>query len=413
MRLRRRRLTHVREDDGTTLIEVGVAALIMAVAITGVMGSMGSGLSLVGHSRQRSSAVAVAQERLERARNLPYAQVAICKSTDPASRCYQQPVHQDAESNPDHSVTADVPPRYQVDGSTTEPLLVDVTNGALAHIDDPFTLGTTEFSVYQYVTWFDDPSITGTTQDYKRVVVVVTWKFPVNSGPSHTVTESTFVGHGGVIVPSPSATSTPAPTVSPSPTPTAPPSTTCGKIDILSGSGAAASFTNSTTVQIALSPKAGCNPSPATGQLSNDGTTFGPATYAVPSTAVWTIPSGDGAKTVYARFSDGGTTSATIQLDQSRPSVVTLSTVSCGISGGNRTITVQWTTSTDTNLLGYRLYKSINSAAFTPLLTTATTNGTDTDSKGYGSLRFMVRAYDKGGNESVDSNVLSFTKNSC
>jgi hypothetical protein len=78
-------------------------------------------------------------------------------------------------------------------------------------------------------------------------------------------------------------------------------------------------------------------------------------------------------------------------------------------------VTIQWTASTDTNLLGYRVYKSVNSATYTQLLTTATgvRNAVDTDSKGYGSLRYIVRAYDKGGNESLDSNELLFSKNGC
>ena len=62
---------------------------------------------------------------------------------------------------------------YKVDAGTQEPLIVDTTNGALKYLDDPVTVGTTQFNIYQYVTWHDDPAING-THDYKRVVEVVT-----------------------------------------------------------------------------------------------------------------------------------------------------------------------------------------------------------------------------------------------
>jgi hypothetical protein len=390
-----------------TIVEISVAVLVMSVAVMGVLASLGSGLHLVGESKQRSAATSVAQERLERAHNVPYSRLAL----------YQAPLHSGDAGNPDSAVSADGT-QYTVDSSTQEALVVDVAVGALKHIDDPVALGTTQFNVYQYVTWHDDPAITG-TGDYKRIVVVVTWKFPVHSGLSHSVTTSTFVGAGGVVVPTAAPpTATPTPTPAPSANPTPPPMEACGAMTILSGAGAAQGYTNSTTVQVQLTGVASCTP--ASADLSNNGSTYTQVTATFPSNVTWTIPTGDGPKNVYARFHDSqnntSTRSGVIALDQTRPPTITnLRPVSCALSGSNRTVSLTWdgNATSDANFLGYRVYRSIELATFSALLTTGAQSATDTTSKSYTSVRYLVRAYDKAGNESGDSNVLSYSKNNC
>jgi hypothetical protein len=421
-----------RPDDerGSFLIEACIAMLVFSVAILGVVSSMGSSLSLVGNSRQRSAGVAVAQERLERVHTIPYARVAL----------YQQPTHDDDVNNPDNAVTADSPPKYTVEGTQTEPLVVDTANGALKHLDDPVTLGHTEFNIYQYVTWHDDPDVVSSDgHDYKRVVLVVTWKFPVHSGTSHRVLQSTYVGNGAVVVPPSTPTPTPSASADPSPSPSASPSAAptaspgvcpgdptapAGAMDVVSGAGALQGYTNSTNVQTRLTATDQCS-APITAKLSNaagECTTYSLATTltsGVTSTVTWTIPAGDGSKTIHACFVDGaGNTSAdssaAIVLDQTKPSVPgNLRKSSCSINGNDRTITLTWNASTDANLLGYRVYKSINQGAFVTLLTTVSQSATDTDSKSYNSLTYRVTAYDKAGNESGVPNDLSFSKNSC
>lgn len=423
----RRRLPFAGQA-GMTIVEIGVAMMVMAVAIIGVIGSMGSGLNLVGQSRQRSSATAVAQERLERIQNIPYLRVAL----------YQQPAHSTDPDDPDFDVTTDGR-SYQVAPGLQEPLVIctnppaspppaacvradgTAVDGALKHIDDPVSLGTTEFNVHQVVTWHDDPAITGTTQDVKRVIIVVTWKYPVRSGQVRRVVTSSFIGPKGVVVgstptpaPSASATPTPAPSVTPPP-----PSDPCGSATVLSGTGAVTGFTNSTSVQLQLSGTQTCTPTSV--DLSNDGVAYTQVASApFPQTVTWTIPAGDGTKIIYVRTHDAqnkiGTTSGQIALDQRRPpSATNLVKASCSISGSNRTITMNWGTepTSDANFLGYRIYKSIENAAFTALLTTGSPTASNTDAKGYSSLRYIVRGYDKAGNESLDSNVLAFTANNC
>lgn len=432
-----------RDEEGSQLVEVAVAALVMAVAVTGLIGTMASGFTLVGHSRQRSSGSNVALERLERARDLPFDNVALTNvpPADPLPAGETAlPAYKADETHPNHDVLPAIEGEpgvsYVVDGSTAEPLVI-AADGIL-HVDDPVTVGGTEFSVHQYVTWVDDPGIEG-TQDYKRVTVVVTWKFPVRSGTAHQVAHSTFVSQaaiGTISTPTPAPTGssppapspTPAPSGSPTPTPvptgscsgdTTPPSSTL--LEMLSGAGAQQGYTNSTTLQIRLTATDGC--APLVADLSNDGVNYTLGVAALesgnPGTVAWTIPSGDGSKTVYARFRDGaGNTSAALTasviLDQAVPTIPgDLRKVNCSMSGSDRTVSLTWNSSTDANFQGYRLYRSIDSSAFDPISTTTTLSGGNTHKKNPNSVRFIVRSYDKAGNESGDSNIRTFQKNSC
>jgi hypothetical protein len=393
--------------------------LVMSVAILGVIGSMGSGLTLVGHSRQRSAASAVAQERLERARSVPYERVAT----------YEQPMHNPDPDHPDNRVTTDNT-SYNVESGPTEPLYVDSVNGALKHLDDPFTLGKTEFSVHQFVTWVDDPQVTG-TQDYKRVTAVVTWKYPVQSGTLRRVFFSTFVSDGTVTAPTPtpgpSGSPGPGPSPTPAPVPTPNPAACPGdddppesEFEVLSGAGAEQGFTNSTTIQVRLDAFDPC--ADIVAELSNDGSTFTPVATVVSeesTTATWTIPPGDGSKVVHGRFRDGAgnyssATDALLVLDQTEPSTPQdLREAACSLSGQNRIVQLTWDAASDTNLHGYRLYRSVDSGTFTAVATTAATSVSDTTRKNLNSVRYVVRSYDKAGNESEDSNALSYSKNNC
>jgi hypothetical protein len=177
-------------------------------------------------------------------------------------------------------------------------------------------------------------------------------------------------------------------------------------------------YTNSTNVQVQLSGTGTCTP--ASADLSNNGSTYSQAATTFPANVTWSILSGDGTKTIYARFHDSagnvGVVSGTIVLDQTKPPTITnLRIVTCTFSGSSRAINFTWdgNATTDANFLGYRLYKSIELASYTQLFTTGSQSASDTDSKSYSSVRYLVRAYDKAGNESLDSNALSFSKNSC
>jgi hypothetical protein len=140
------------------------------------------------------------------------------------------------------------------------------------------------------------------------------------------------------------------------------------------------------------------------------------------STVSWTIPGDvDGPKTVWVRYRDGAWNaseplSATVILDQAPPPAPTnLRKQSCEKSGSNRKVTLTWdgNAAADANFLGYRLYRSVNDAPYAVLKTVSGQSADDVHGWAENSVRFIVRAYDKAGNESGDSNVVSFTKSSC
>ena len=110
------------------------------------------------------------------------------------------------------------------------------------------------------------------------------------------------------------------------------------------------------------------------------------------------------------------TTIATLSiiLDATKPtSPGTLGrTVSC--SGANRTVTLSWGISTDTNFRGYRVYRSTDGLTWSVFTQVAVTTATDnTLKKSLDSVRYYVVAYDKAGNESNATNTITLSKNQC
>jgi hypothetical protein len=235
-----------------------------------------------------------------------------------------------------------------------------------------------------------------------------------STGPLPTAEPDDPLGIGELLEPPEQA---PANPTGPCPSDTTPPAPS---FEILSGAGAEQGYMRSTTVQVLLQATDDCPPIEA--RLSNDNTTYVTATTMgsdEPATVAWTVAGGDGPKRIYARFRDAqgnpsGTYAADIVLDQTVPTTPgDLRTVICDNLSADRTVTITWNASTDANLLGYRIYRSIETEPFAIVATTGSLSVTDTTKKSAGAVRYMVRAYDKAGNESGDSNVLSFPKNSC
>jgi prepilin-type N-terminal cleavage/methylation domain-containing protein len=404
-------------EDGFTIIELMAALSVLAIGFFTLASAMGLGLREVALGRQRQSATEIANARLEHLRNLAYDDVELSS----------QPTHSTDPSNPDSYVSNDNA-SYDVTGKGAyEPLVVDTTNGQVLHLEDPVTVGTTQMSVYQYVTWVDDPSISG-TQNYKRITVVVVFKQPSINGIAQFVRASSFVTTGDIVVSGsgadPNIGVSASPTASPSPSPspsgpctgdTTPPS---GDFTIVSGTGSETGYTASTSVALNVAVTDPCTP--VTAQFSNDGVTFATGILLVtnPQTVAWTVPNGEGSKSIWGRFSDGlGNTKTTgpyvIVLDTTKPTVPGTLTYTKSCSGSNRTVNLSWGSSTDTNFRGYRIYRSINSGAWTAIGTSSTTTTSDTQSKTLDSIAYKVVGYDKAGNESNATNIISLTKNQC
>jgi hypothetical protein len=169
-----------------------------------------------------------------------------------------------------------------------------------------------------------------------------------------------------------------------------------------------AAYTNSTTVTLTLA-KSGGGPNPATMILSNDNSTWlGPYSFA--GSYTWTMMSGAGSKTVYARFYNssgqyGSVASDTIILDTTAPSTPTNFIKSnTKITGGNTTITFTWSAVTDSALGGYRVYKRLitSTGSYSLVCDTSATTCSDTHKK-TDTYEYYIVAYDLATNVSAAS----------
>jgi len=406
-----------RDEDGFTITELMVALMILSVAFFALAGSASIGLRIVAEGRQREAATEIANGRLEHLRDIPYTDLALNTA----------PTHSTDPQNPDYYVSSDNT-QFNPGTGTYEDLDLDTTNGQVPHIESPVSVGPIVYSVYQYVSWVDDPAGGSTTHDYKRVTVVAFYNTPVNTGRPRSVTVSAFFTPAGIVISGSSqgATVGSTPSATPTPTPTPTPTGPCtgdttaptGDFSILSGAGAVSGYTASTAITLKPAPVDACTP--ITEQFSNNGSTWGSSvTYDSTNPSVsWTVPSGDGTKNIWAKFVDGANNGATfgphsVILDATPPTQPGTLTRTISCSGANRTVNLTWGVSTDTNLLGYRLYKSTNGGAWTAITTTSTLTTSDTDKKSLDSVSYRVVGYDKAGNESTPSNVISLSKNQC
>jgi len=413
----------LRAEEGFTITELMVSLAILSIAFFALAGVASTGLRIVAEARQREAATEIANGRLEHLRDIPYDNVALnsglCSPTCPVA-------HSTDTNNPDYKVSADGT-QFTVAAGKNESLIEDSSTGEVPHIESPVAVGPILYSVYQYVTWVDDP-VGGSAQDYKRLTVVAFFNTPVNTGRPRQVAVSALFTPGSVTIAGDTADATvgssPTPTPTPSPTPsggscssdTAAPT---GNFSILSGAGAVSGYTASTSVTLKPAPVDSCTP--ITLNFSNDGSTYGgDITYDSTNPSVtWTVTGGaDGTRSIYAKFRDALGNSATfgpksIILDTTKPTKPGTLTRTVACTGGNRTVTLNWGVSTDTYFLGYRTYKSTNGGAWTAITTTSTTYTSDTDKKSLDSVSYYVVGYDKAGNESPASNIISLSKNKC
>jgi len=399
------------DEGGFTIVELMAALSVLAIGFVSLAASLGIGFKQITLGRQRQTATEIANARIEHLRNVPYTSVSLSST----------PVHSTDVDSPDYFISADNS-QYDYSGEESyEDLVVDSSSGQVLHLEDPVAVGTTTMSVFQYVTWLDQAN------NVKRLTVVVTYRPAAIEGAAQMVRVSTLFTPETITVSgtAPGATqgsSSPTPSPTPTPTPTSgcPADTTAptGTFTITSGTGSDVGYTASTTVALSLSFSDTCTP--ITLHLSNDGATYGTAiTYdALNPTVSWTLTAGGGTKSVYAQVFDGLSNMQTIGpntivLDTTVPTVPgTLSrTLSCASS--NRTVHLSWGSSTDTNFKGYRVYRSINSAAWSAIGTSSTSTFTDSNKKALDSVRYFVVGYDKAGNESNATNTISIAKNQC
>ena len=407
----RRRLPTNPDQHGFSLVELIVAITVMAIIMSGLALSLSVDYAAVALARTRGVAEAAANKRLEEFRDVDYASLALLS----------QPVKSADTTNPD-SLVSSSGVTYDVSGKNQiEDLIVAAGTGPVPHLETNVTIGTTVLDIYKYVTWVDVSSIPG-THNLKRLSIVVRYKTLPRGSATRFLRESVVLSPGTVSVGASAVTTTTTTTTTlpPVTTTTTLPATTCGSFTVTGASPATAGFTGTTTVTLTMS-LASCGASVIVNFSNNGGTTWG-ADFAYSSTAkttAWTLTSGDGLKTVSARLRNGAAgapkslAAKTITLDTTKPTTPVSFTRTASCSGTNRTVILNWSTSFDTNLVGYRVYRSTGGATYTLLSTVATLTASNTHSKTLTSVRFYVIAYDKTGNTSNATTTITLAQNQC
>jgi hypothetical protein len=221
------------------------------------------------------------------------------------------------------------------------------------------------------------------------------------------------------VVPS-STTTTVPPTTTTVPAASCPGDTSAptGTFTLAGGGSAEIGYTAAANVTLTLSFDDLCTPILA--QFSNGGAGFGADVEYDPTnrTVSWSLASGDGTKTVHGQVRDaiGNARSLTVQsivLDATKPTVPGTLTRLVSCSGANRTVTLQWGYSTDTNFRGFRVYRSTDGTTWSALGTVSALTTVETHKKNLDTVRYHVVGYDKAGNESNGTNIVSLAKNQC
>ncbi len=154
----------LKSEEGFSLIELVVAMALSAVALVAIIGSFDSSRTLISRAERIETATHIGEQELERMMGKTYANVATSSL----------PVHDSDAFDPRKFVTVGGS-GYQWDHSV--PSRVETFVPALAGAPPPSSAwadGATRLSgdVWRFVTWVDDPNISG-TQDAKRITVAV------------------------------------------------------------------------------------------------------------------------------------------------------------------------------------------------------------------------------------------------
>ncbi|HWX45377.1 MAG TPA: prepilin-type N-terminal cleavage/methylation domain-containing protein, partial [Solirubrobacteraceae bacterium] len=111
-------------EDGFSLIEVMIAALVLTVAILGLAGAFSSARKLTLLSERRTAMAYRVQLEIERLQGYSYSELAMASA----------PAHSSEKSSPDYYITEGVEPTYQYGTSAgeTEALVVNKVTGVAA-----------------------------------------------------------------------------------------------------------------------------------------------------------------------------------------------------------------------------------------------------------------------------------------
>lgn len=209
-----------RGEQGQSLVEVVVAAVILLIGIGATFQALDLGRRLGLDAQRSEQGVSIAQREIERLRAVPYDELGLktlpVSSSDPAS--------------PDFFVrtaggvqTLLIRNNYRDPGNTSSPAGVSPTGeelvtSAAGQLTGPerFESGATAGVVHRYVTWRDErcpQSRCDGTHDSKRITVAIRLDRPNGRGPAKPLWISSVVTDPKALPPgdAPSATPTPTP----------------------------------------------------------------------------------------------------------------------------------------------------------------------------------------------------------
>ncbi len=191
----------MKHEDGFTVIEVLLAILILSVGVLAAIGSLNASRRLSLVAERQTSMAHRAQAELERVKSMSYSQIGLTGTSSSWSTNVSDFNGVNSGSCPSYQ------PDHKAGGSTaTEPLVINgctytingtttlYASGSLAPTT-PWTDGNFSGTVYDFITYRNDPSCSGsycpTSNDYKRITIVVTLNGA--SHPSNPAIISTFL----------------------------------------------------------------------------------------------------------------------------------------------------------------------------------------------------------------------------
>jgi prepilin-type N-terminal cleavage/methylation domain-containing protein len=210
-----------RSEDGFTIIEMLVAAVVLAVGVATMVTVFTAAGKLTQAAERQTAMAHRASLQLEQIKSLPWGEVALtgtssqwstnssdytyvsgltgaCPATSTGPAPLYQPDHSSGGSTNTESLVINGC-SYTLNGSSTE-----VTGGTVAPVTS-WSDGTYSGYIYTFITWVNDSTCSATTtpgsncpttNDYKRITIVVTITPPSGSTqfqPSHPAIVSEFL----------------------------------------------------------------------------------------------------------------------------------------------------------------------------------------------------------------------------
>ncbi|MHB9148730.1 MAG: type IV pilus modification PilV family protein [Thermoleophilia bacterium] len=155
------RLRRIQAQEGFTLLEVMVAAVLLLIVLIPMLGVLISSVNASITSETQNTAALLAQEQIEEIRARNYASMTLNASQI------------DAQSGIEGSA-----PNYTFLYEGTTFPVVSHPSGTITPVSPNVKRRNAVYSIKRYVLWVDDPATVGSGEDYKKIVVVVSWAKP-------------------------------------------------------------------------------------------------------------------------------------------------------------------------------------------------------------------------------------------